>query len=223
MRVVPPLQTRSTRVRSSARACRVTAARRSTGRSARGWSCRRSWLARTRRCSGTSCTRACCGTWPAAQRSCVRNSTSWSNWRTSRKSSYSGSEANCVEVAVRDRVVVRDTKDRTGPVLRFTPAAWREFAGRVKAGVDGTFIWTASHDQRQCSLSTVSFAAAIVVGPEPRSSWSTHSEARTNDLDGKAQRWPPIQHRDAARSQTPDWNARPQDLRPPRARIIVET
>jgi len=51
------------------------------------------------------------------------------------KSSYSGSEANGVEVAVRDRVVVRDTKDRTGPVLRFTPAAWREFAGQVKAGV----------------------------------------------------------------------------------------
>jgi len=50
------------------------------------------------------------------------------------KSSYSGSEANCVEVAVRDRVVVRDTKDRTGPALRFTPAAWREFAGQVKAG-----------------------------------------------------------------------------------------
>ena len=50
------------------------------------------------------------------------------------KSSYSGSQANCVEVAVRDRVVVRDTKDRTGTVLRFTPAAWRDFAGRVKAG-----------------------------------------------------------------------------------------
>jgi hypothetical protein len=49
------------------------------------------------------------------------------------KSSYSGSEANCVEVAVRDRVAVRDTKDRTGPVLRFTPAAWREFADCVKA------------------------------------------------------------------------------------------
>ena len=29
-----------------------------------------------------------------------------------------------------------------------------------------------------------SFAAAIVAGPEPRSSWSAHSEARTNDLDG---------------------------------------
>ena len=56
------------------------------------------------------------------------------------KSSYSGSEANCVEVAVRDRVAVRervavrDTKDRTGPVLRFTPAAWRQFAGHIKAG-----------------------------------------------------------------------------------------
>ncbi len=50
--------------------------------------------------------------------------------------------------------------------------------------VDGTFIWTASHDQWQCSLSTVSFAAAIVIGPEPRSSWSARSEARTNDLDG---------------------------------------
>ena len=49
------------------------------------------------------------------------------------KSSYSGSQANCVEVAVRDHVVVRDTKDRTGPVLRFTPAAWRDFAGQLKA------------------------------------------------------------------------------------------
>ena len=28
-----------------------------------------------------------------------------------KKSSYSGSEAKCVEVAVGDRVVVRDTKD----------------------------------------------------------------------------------------------------------------
>ena len=60
-----------------------------------------------------------------------------------------------------------------------TPA--RDFALGV---VDGTFIWTASHDQRQCSLSTVSFAAAIVDGPEPRFSWSARSEARTNDLDG---------------------------------------
>ena len=50
------------------------------------------------------------------------------------KSSYSGSEANCVEVTVRDRIMVRDTKDRTGRVLRFTPAAWRGFAHELKVG-----------------------------------------------------------------------------------------
>ena len=49
------------------------------------------------------------------------------------KSSYSGSQANCVEVTVRDRIMVRDTKDRTGHVLRFTPTAWREFAEQLKA------------------------------------------------------------------------------------------
>jgi len=49
------------------------------------------------------------------------------------KSSYSGSQANCVEVAIRDRVRVRDTKHRNGPVLNFRPEAWREFTSRVKA------------------------------------------------------------------------------------------
>jgi hypothetical protein len=48
------------------------------------------------------------------------------------KSSYSGSQANCVEVAVRGGVLVRDTKDRGGPVLRFTPAAWHRFADQMK-------------------------------------------------------------------------------------------
>ncbi len=50
------------------------------------------------------------------------------------KSSYSAS-GNCVEAAARDhgnRVLVRDTKDRTGPVLRFSPVAWRRFADQVK-------------------------------------------------------------------------------------------
>jgi hypothetical protein len=48
------------------------------------------------------------------------------------KSSYS-SQGNCVEVAARDHVLVRDTKQRsTGPVLRFTPTAWRRFADQVK-------------------------------------------------------------------------------------------
>ena len=32
------------------------------------------------------------------------------------------------------QVLVRDTKDREGPVLAFPPDAWRRFSGRVKAG-----------------------------------------------------------------------------------------
>ena len=57
-----------------------------------------------------------------------------------RKSSYSGgSGGDCVEV--RDgtgRVLVRDTKDRTGPVVPFTPEAWRRFAARVKRSLAGS-------------------------------------------------------------------------------------
>ena len=51
-----------------------------------------------------------------------------------RKASYSSNGgANCVEVAGHEnRVLIRDTKDRTGPVLRVTPQAWRAFAGQIK-------------------------------------------------------------------------------------------
>jgi len=51
-----------------------------------------------------------------------------------RKASYSSNGGgNCVEVADGTRrVLVRDTRDRTGPVLRFSPAAWRRFADQVK-------------------------------------------------------------------------------------------
>jgi hypothetical protein len=54
-----------------------------------------------------------------------------------RKSSYSGNGGGeCVEVASDvTRMLVRDTKNRTGTVLRFTPDAWRRFADRVKADV----------------------------------------------------------------------------------------
>ena len=31
-------------------------------------------------------------------------------------------------------VLVRDTQDRQGPVLAFSPAVWRKFTGQVKAG-----------------------------------------------------------------------------------------
>ena len=53
------------------------------------------------------------------------------NWR---KSSYSGNGGGeCVEIgAAPGAVVVRDTTDRTGPMLWFTPAAWRRFADQVK-------------------------------------------------------------------------------------------
>ena len=41
---------------------------------------------------------------------------------------------DCIELADHAaRVLVRDTKDRTGPVLQFTPAAWRSLCERVKA------------------------------------------------------------------------------------------
>jgi hypothetical protein len=53
------------------------------------------------------------------------------NWRTASYSSNGGGE--CVEVADhRDRVLVRDTQDSSGSVLRFPPNAWRRFASQVK-------------------------------------------------------------------------------------------
>jgi Domain of unknown function (DUF397) len=52
-------------------------------------------------------------------------------WRASTYSTSNG--GNCVEVGTADQVLVRDTKQAgTGPVLRFTPEAWRRFADRVK-------------------------------------------------------------------------------------------
>ena len=53
-----------------------------------------------------------------------------SNWR---KSSYSGSNGGeCVEVATTKAVLVRDTADRSGPVLRFTAEAWRAFTAAIR-------------------------------------------------------------------------------------------
>jgi hypothetical protein len=50
-----------------------------------------------------------------------------------RKASYSSNGGgNCVEVGNVSRVLVRDTKDANGPVLKFAPAAWRRFADEVK-------------------------------------------------------------------------------------------
>jgi hypothetical protein len=53
-----------------------------------------------------------------------------SNWR---KSSYSGDNGGaCVEVASAEDVLVRDTTDRTGPVLTFTADAWQTFTATIK-------------------------------------------------------------------------------------------
>ncbi|MEV4480080.1 DUF397 domain-containing protein [Micromonospora coxensis] len=51
-----------------------------------------------------------------------------------RKSTRSGTQGDCVEVAdnLPGVVGVRDSKDPTGPVLTFTPLAWRVFVARAK-------------------------------------------------------------------------------------------
>ncbi|MGW5004237.1 DUF397 domain-containing protein [Streptomyces parvulus] len=52
------------------------------------------------------------------------------------KSSYSGSQGDdCVEVATHPSTVhVRDTKDRRGPHLALSPAAWRDFVAHASRG-----------------------------------------------------------------------------------------
>jgi hypothetical protein len=55
-----------------------------------------------------------------------------------RKASYSDNGGNCVEVGDNaGRVLVRDTQDERGRVLRFTPGTWRRFADRVKRALAG--------------------------------------------------------------------------------------
>jgi hypothetical protein len=55
------------------------------------------------------------------------------NWR---KASYSGNGEACIEVAaaapVPGRVLVRDTTDRDGGTLGFTPGAWQTFLEAIR-------------------------------------------------------------------------------------------
>ncbi|MEU7170971.1 DUF397 domain-containing protein [Micromonospora tulbaghiae] len=52
-----------------------------------------------------------------------------------RKSTRSGSSGNCVEVAAPPQVVmVRDSKQRQGPALSFSPSEWVAFIEGIKAG-----------------------------------------------------------------------------------------
>lgn len=49
-----------------------------------------------------------------------------------RKSSHSGDNGGeCVEVASTGAVLVRDTTDRSGPVLTFTTDSWRAFTATI--------------------------------------------------------------------------------------------
>jgi hypothetical protein len=54
-------------------------------------------------------------------------------WRKSRQSAVNG---NCVEVACLPgrRFAVRDSKDRTGPVLIFGDSGWAAFIAGMKGG-----------------------------------------------------------------------------------------
>ncbi|SCG60025.1 DUF397 domain-containing protein [Micromonospora rifamycinica] len=53
-------------------------------------------------------------------------------WRTATRSSSNGGD--CVEVAdnLSGRVLVRDSKDRVGGTLTFTPEVWRAFVAAQK-------------------------------------------------------------------------------------------
>lgn len=56
-----------------------------------------------------------------------------------RKSSHSGSETNCVEVAfLGDTIATRDSKNRSGPVLVFNRGEWAAFLAGVREGEFGT-------------------------------------------------------------------------------------
>jgi Domain of unknown function (DUF397) len=54
---------------------------------------------------------------------------------TWRKSTRSGDNGQCVEVRrIEDTVQVRDSKDKTGPVLSFTPDEWAAFLDGAQKG-----------------------------------------------------------------------------------------
>jgi hypothetical protein len=70
-------------------------------------------------------------------------SDNFTNWR---KATYSAGDSNCVQVAAGHQGVgVRDTRQvRRGPMLAFSPAAWRSFITETR--VD--HMWSAASGGR---------------------------------------------------------------------------
>ncbi|MFJ3790267.1 DUF397 domain-containing protein [Kitasatospora hibisci] len=68
-------------------------------------------------------------------------STTFESGTVWRKSSHSGGNGACVEIAtpVEGAVAVRDSKDPQGPQLHFSAEAWQAFAGAAGAGAFGAF------------------------------------------------------------------------------------
>jgi hypothetical protein len=67
-----------------------------------------------------------------SQGDCVEVAFDW------RKSSYSSSASgDCVEVALTPATIhVRDSKDKAGPRLALSPAAWGDFLSHTRLGRD---------------------------------------------------------------------------------------
>jgi hypothetical protein len=61
------------------------------------------------------------------------NASKFKTWRKTRRSDGGG---NCVEVSFADggTVGVRDSKNRSGPILEFTPTEWDAFIEGVRDG-----------------------------------------------------------------------------------------
>lgn len=66
------------------------------------------------------------------------NGTNCAEVGTFRKSSRSTYNGNCLEAgSCSHGVAVRDTRNRSGPVLKFSGGAWRQFLAAVKASPVG--------------------------------------------------------------------------------------
>ena len=58
-----------------------------------------------------------------------RTATTRGNWR---KSSFSGSMGDCIEVSSSGQIEVRDSKAPVGPHLEFSARAWIAFTGNLR-------------------------------------------------------------------------------------------